>query len=331
MQTQWRNTNSYRKYPFSDGCSMLASSGFRLPDDVFVDAMVCLVAPAGKVWLSLIDIPAGVVQVSDSTGVRATADAAAIAVAFSTSQLKLYDSYGRYAGSMITGTGFSGVGGTNVFPSSATEFAPACLTDVPASGVEGFLLPDGTYVGGDVLFEGIDGIRITSEMLGPPVVTLDALGVNTPPSCVTLPNPITCIKVNVASSAQAGAGLTISRVDNTIYIGHRAALADVCDSNGRLPDSSGTLPTDPGDPCSILPSSSCAPNPPWSSDGPCPSAHPDWYIVPGSDLVELVPAPGVPMDAATLSQYIGTSNPAPKSAQGMILNLRGVPNSVRTD
>ena len=204
---------------------------------------------------------------------------------------------------MVTGPGFSGVGGTNAFLSAATEFAPACLADIPASGVEGFLLPDGTCVGGDVLFEGIDGIRITSEMLGLlPVLTLDALGVNTPPSCVTLPNPITCIKVNVASSSQPVAALTISRAGNVIHIGHRATLVDVCDSNARLPDSGGVLPTDPGDPCSSSSATPCPPNPPWTPDGPCPSATPDWYIVPGSDLVEVTPAPGVPMDMAVMVQ-----------------------------
>lgn len=334
MQTQWRNENSYRKYPFADGVTLVSSSsGITLPKDVFVDASICPVALSGKLYLSEIDLPGGIVSISGALGVAAEADADAIADAMSTGELRFIDGYGRYFGTMIVGPGFIGVGGAHKFTLGATEFAAACITDVPGSGVEGFILPDGRYVSGDVVFEGMRGIIVTSEMEGSiPVITFNAVGSVDLPNCVVLPDPLKCIKVNVAPGAAATAALTISRVGTTVYIGHRAELSDVCDSNFNLPDTGGVLPPEPGDPCGPEPPPEpCPDNPPWPPDGACPPDTGRWHIVSGNSLMEVLPLPGAGIDAGKMMEYVNTNNLEPKSAQGIALRLRGVPNSVRID
>jgi hypothetical protein len=53
---EWRNQNSYRKYPFADDMLLVTAAGLKLADDVFVDAMFFPVNPNGNLFVQSISV-----------------------------------------------------------------------------------------------------------------------------------------------------------------------------------------------------------------------------------------------------------------------------------
>jgi hypothetical protein len=337
---EYRDENRQRRYPLADGANVTSDQGVQLPDDAFLDA---LVYPFGYdiVYVSKVDTLSGTVELSTGT----TKFAAAV-IDPATDILEFYDIYGRRIGTMIYGPGLVNAPGTLTFNADATPLCAASVFQQMQESVNGFVLPDGTVVSGEVTFAGIDGLRCVTyvDSDGVKVLRFDAVGVPDVPDCVDLPDPIRCIDV----SQGVNSNLTISRTDNRILIGHRTSLADVCTNKDRLPADDGTLPLNPPcDPCWCVTGGELGPcNPicPTGPDctgatgpgpaGPCPDDPQDYYISVVDDLMTLTPDPGVarePVGYTNMSLRIQQNvqeqhakRLAARAAQGVKLALRGV-------
>ena len=337
---EWRNENQLRRYPFADGANVTSDQGMQLPDDAFLDA---LVYPFGYdiVHVSLVDTLSGTIELSVGTTKFATATIDPL-----TDILEFYDDYGRRIGTMISGPGLANVPGTFTFNADATPLCAACVFQQMQESINGFVLPDGTVVSGEVTFGGVDGLRCVTYVdgAGVKVLRFDAVGVPDIPDCVDLPDPIRCIDV----SQGVNSNLTISRSGANILIGHRSSLADVCTNKDRLPADDGTLPLDPPcDPCWCVTgdvTGPCEPICPTGPDctgatgpgptGPCPTGPENYYISVVDDLMTLTPDPGVApvgmtytnmtLRAAQIAKDQTAQHLAARAAQGVKLGLRGM-------
>lgn len=320
VNIEWRNENRLRRYPFADGASLLSDDGRTLSDSAFLDAMVYPFA-AGTIYLSRIDTVNAVVQLSAGGVMIAEA-----AIVPGGDVLEFLDSYGRRIGTMIAGPGLVEVAGTATFAEDAAPLCQACVLQQVQESVNGFLLPDGTIVSGNVIFAGVDGVRIVTytDVDGVRVLRLDAVGVPDVPDCVDLPDPIKCIDVRQAEESD----LTISRDGAHILIGHRSELAEVCTNRDRLPADDGTLPLNtPCDPCATWPcppEGPCPPVPPGPGPGSCPPDPQRYFISVVGDLAIIEPHFGAGMAAQVMIDDAASGNLPAREAQGVLLRLRGV-------
>lgn len=321
---EWRTRNEQRRYPFADDASLVDSAtGSRLPDSTFVDAMFYPINTVGTLYVSGISMLQGEVYVSDSAGLVATA-------AIDTGDLRLlsfYDAYGRCTGIMVPGTYFAELTTDMNFTQGSAPLSQACVNAQMYDCLSGILLPDGTLVSGDIVWEGEDGIRITTEYIDDvPVVRFDAIGTSDLPACLPLTPPIKCIKV-----AQTGTGgaLMISQDENIISLATPYALQDFCGKFQVLPDSSGKLPLGK-DACTVVPPEPCTPPEPHT--GNCPAlTYADYFVWAASDTlaVSLVQQDPIFSQQAVADQALadnGVSLPA-RPRQGIRISLKGADNA----
>lgn len=176
----WRDTNARRKYPFADHVN--ASNGVvDIPDDLFVDGRLYPIGANEQLYLSRITKTSN----SLTFAIRATGtDELATAVFTlddipSNGELAFTDTYGRPAGVLLSTEtdlqSFSGLDtGEYTFLLTQTEFAAAVIVPQPAAGVRGFVLPDGTFVTGNVWLVGEDGVLIRRDTDG--ALRIDVIG-----------------------------------------------------------------------------------------------------------------------------------------------------------
>jgi hypothetical protein len=234
---EWRDTNEEIRFPFADDSTLTTTDGEILGVEVFVDAFFHPIDLQGPLYLSLLDTVTRVAAVSDDTGQIATASI--------TDDLELVfrDSAARFVGrAVLNGPLDDFIAGTWVFPNTATTLAPAVVFPQNQLGVRGFVTPDGTILTGEVEFEGVGGVQITSEIdvAGQQLLRFDAIGVAAEPDCVELGPAVECLYIDQLNLGN----LTISRTDNAIFLGHRNELADICNTKQNLPDENGVLPVD---------------------------------------------------------------------------------------
>ena len=318
VYSEWRSKNSGRRYPFADDSPVTTDSGYVLDNSVFVDARLFPQGVAGDLRLSRLDVLSSTAELSDSSGVAATAELDGDIFVF-------YDLYGRCIGCMVVGAGYPVLAAALTFPEGSAVLSPDCTEPQTYDCLEGLLLPDGTLVSGDVVWEGENGITVTTEYVdGVPVVRIDAVG-DPDPDCGGLTPPIKCIR---ASQVGTGRPLLISQTESIIMLGTPYTLQEFCAMFPYVPDEDGKLPVS-DDACTTPPVVPCIPPDPTTYA--CPTEpHKDYYLWPMSDtigleLVELLPV----FDPASQALNAGLNIPGslpPRAKQGLKIFMKGAVN-----
>jgi hypothetical protein len=320
--------------------------------DFLVDAFLYPIDIEGRPYLSKIDLGEQTLHFADSeTGTE-------IGVAeFSITDTDTYvyePEYERKIGVLVFGDGLSSVfkGATvRVFVPEQTPLAPTAFIPLNQPGVRGFILPDGTVVTGDVVFEGQDGVQVTSENTidGIPQLRIDILGVpDNPTGCTDICDYIRTL----CFEREAGSAIDFSQYgDNVLALyGSCYDLTDICLNQRlrRLPNVDGILPYK-DDICTEPP-----PDPPV----PCPD-EPDeicfdivdtgpYFIITNPSALDstnpiaiqllqqlgLADAPRL-MQARPMNSFDGMddqvrafTNP-PFMADGLVIGIRGLANAKR--
>lgn len=315
---QWRNKNSYRSFPIADDASWTTVSGLTIPSDIFLDAMITPLDTEDRVWVSSIDFNEGKVVVSTDLGEVAAAEISQGQI------LEFFDSYGRQLGIIVPADKFFTLAGSLFFDNQALPLASDAVSPQLQKGLRGFILPDGTVVAGDVVFEGVNGIKVTAEIDVDGVETLrfDALYEGDPdPPCLELPPPVKCVKVSQTGS---GGVFAIAVDGNTINIGAPYELEDLCrvKKEKKLPDEGGGMPR--GKRWKDALDALCDPQPEPQCDPPV-SVPPtticerDMFVNPTSSLygIATLEEPGVP----AFDGYITLPE---RPQQGIKLFIRGL-------
>lgn len=311
---EWRNINSQRNFPFADDATLMSIDGITLSTSVFIDAFFYPMDITEPLYLSRINVPDNILEISADGQLVASAEMVGTVADF-------YDEDDRHIGTLIASDDFSLLTDEIQFTSVTAPFAAACVMAQNQPGVRGFQLPNGDIVTGEVTFQGIDGVRIDSYVSGDnQILRISAVGVQSTPECIDLSPPIECIDVNQVNNGS----LMISRLDNHIILAHRSALDEVCTDKLALPDDEGNLPLQPDDPCDPPPPAPpCDPNPPWTGPGACPSDPQYYFFSAGGDLLTITPYLGAELAGSALLDYIYNPLLPPRQSQGLRIALRG--------
>lgn len=176
---EFRDQQGEVKYPFTDNSTLTSRSGLTMSRESIIDAIVYPVGATGPVWIGSIECESREVTfVLAGRGNTRLATGSFDPVAPSAGIL-LEDSLERPAGLLVVEPSSIAELGTwpletHEFDSTALEFVPSVVLPMPAEGVDGFLLPDGSFVSGEVWLVGEDGI-VLREMEGG-VIRVDIVG-----------------------------------------------------------------------------------------------------------------------------------------------------------
>lgn len=176
---EWRDEQAGSKYPFADGASLAASTGLVLDPSIFLDAVVYPIGGGPRVYLTRVSARG----TRTVTLVVGTQNGAALASAEfdpldPPSELNLTDALGRPAGMIVSTPDRLAAFqtwpfGDHDFGQSA-EFVSTCVVPMPAPGLRGLLLEDGTLFTGDVWVVGEDGVVVREDGTG--VIRIDLVG-----------------------------------------------------------------------------------------------------------------------------------------------------------
>jgi hypothetical protein len=149
-------------YPFSDVATLRSRQGIVLPSGAFTDARLYPVNGQPHQYLSKLTFRlsgTATVEVSDDTGVQATADFTA-----ESTSARLLDAYGREVGILLGDfqrlMAAVTLPATLTFALEATEFAPAAVIPNPQTGVIGLEDEGGLLVSGEAWLVGEYGITL---------------------------------------------------------------------------------------------------------------------------------------------------------------------------
>jgi hypothetical protein len=187
--TEWRAEHGATKYPFAQTATLVSRDGRVIPEGTFLDAAIC---PAGgQTGLRLtrvsLDHDAVTIAVGDQGDLaRCTGS---FPLAEPPDAVALVDVNGRAAGLLVSEpqrlAALASFGiGDHLFASGASEFVASVCFPTPAYGVQGFVLPDGTVLAGEVFFVGEAGVVFREEDSTPGpcngqegrVIRIDAVG-----------------------------------------------------------------------------------------------------------------------------------------------------------
>lgn len=282
---QWRNKNSYRSYPVADDSSFTTEGGDRIPDDVFIDALITPIDPDGTVYVSSIDFPNNALKVSDSSGVIAEAS-----LESENTDLVLYDQYGRNVGVIVVAESFYDLGGLLAFEAHAMPFAPAAILPQSQNCVRGLRLPDGTLLTGDVTLVGVDGVEVTYEE-STNTIRIDIVGATDGPGCIELPPPLKCFEVEQTGS---GGVFSVEVTEDSILLDTAYQLDELCaEKKAQSLPSDGVMPDRRKDPCDEEEVEPCTDPVPVAPKSICGNSI---KLVPVSSLIgmEVRSEPGIP-------------------------------------
>lgn len=182
---QWRDQHAGTRFPFADTATLRHRSGRFLSSFLFVDASLYPPAVSGPLYLTRLEVTRPQVTLWVGDEVNPQACSATFAPGFAAS-LRLLDEQGRASGLLLSTqerltTLQSWPDGVYDFEVDQTEFVSSvCLSRPPL--LEGFVLPDGTAVTGDIILAGADGVQLTltpvKESIGGELVDRLALRVN---------------------------------------------------------------------------------------------------------------------------------------------------------
>lgn len=166
---QWRNHNEQRKYPFSDIATLVNDSLVTLHHDLFDDARIYPIGGDETLYLSQIDLSVTELAFTVGTENNPAIASGSTVLPNPSDEIKLLDNLGRPAGVLVTTVlkmesllGTYGEGSI-VFQPDQTPFAPSVIVPTPQTGVQGFILDDGTLLTGNVILIGTDGVVLTMD------------------------------------------------------------------------------------------------------------------------------------------------------------------------
>jgi hypothetical protein len=175
----WHTDPGAGRYPFADGASLLTRGGRELPQAAFLDASLYPAGAQGPLHLAAVEArPRAVTLVlADARNPRlATAvfdplDAPAA--------LEFADAAGRPCGVLVCDpeqlVAFqTWPTGRHELGAAQAGLCPSAVIPVPAGGVEGLELPDGTVLAGDVWVVAEDGVVLTD--VGGNTIRVDVVG-----------------------------------------------------------------------------------------------------------------------------------------------------------
>lgn len=165
---EWRRANEASKYPFSDRATLVNEEGTFIPESLFLDAILHPIGGTQGFYLSQVDVTneTATIYIGDENSPQLAF--AVIDIIEPPDNVPLVDIYDRAAGTLVSesirlSTFQSWALGTHTFDVDQTEFVARVCVPMPALGVLGFLLDDGTVVSGDVWLIGEDGVVLTGE------------------------------------------------------------------------------------------------------------------------------------------------------------------------
>jgi len=314
---EWRNTNSYRRYPFGDNQRLTSATGVQLSNDVFIDAMFFPINPQGVLRLKSIQVSQNKLIIWDSLGEICTS-----IIDRSSDIQNFYDTRGRHIGIMVTGPGFANMTTDMEFDAGVSELSSGCVNPQSYACLRSFVLPDGTTAAADVVFEGESGVTIITEYIdGVPVLRFDAVGVAAAPDCTHLGDPVKCIRTSQTGS---GGALMIGQVENIIALDTAFTLQELCVLKKHMPDTSGKLPTNE-DACETpQPPVPCTPPvPPVPASTQCPAiSYQDYFIRPIGDTIGIQTVIVPPSVQDQLPSSNANALPA-RNKGGLKLSIKG--------
>jgi len=169
---EWSDQHAKNNYPFSDAATLEAKTGEVIPKDIFIDGGVQIVGGVAPFYIySMVRSGAEItlnIRDQESTGLGAYAARVTFDPADQPSKLVLTDSYGRESGMLVVNpqriTELTDLVGDKLeFEEEALEFVAAVSVPLPAFGVRGFILEDGTTFFGDVVLAGENGVVVSED------------------------------------------------------------------------------------------------------------------------------------------------------------------------
>jgi hypothetical protein len=249
LHQEYQNQNRYRRFPFADHATLVATNGAQLPDDFMVDAMLYPLNLASGIYVSKIDYGTQQITFADTLtstvyGVATWSSTSTTAYAYTT------DTQAVLMGAVTLGEGRKQKNaGILQFTAEATPLVPAAYFGLNQPGVRGFILDDGTRYTGDVTFEGRNGVNVTSyvDERGRSIIEINITGVPE-----TLEDCFDCGVIrSIRVVVDAGATLLASLVGATSGdIGNILALTTPFDLSALCPATAIRDPERRLDPCS---------------------------------------------------------------------------------
>lgn len=169
----WRNTQYFSRYPFVDSATLVNSQNISISNELFDDAVIHPVGGAAGAFIGNITVVGRTITFSIYDPVNGLTCSGSYTFGSSDTVqpglIRLLDIYNRPAGVLVSDhnrlealVGIYGAGSYD-FERTQTEFVAACVIPIPNSGVRGFLLDDGSVIGGDVWLVGENGVVLSMD------------------------------------------------------------------------------------------------------------------------------------------------------------------------
>jgi hypothetical protein len=178
---EFRDEQSDSRYPFADTATLISDTGFELPRDGFIDAVVYAIGGGVSAHIATIDVTETSLTITIGTASSAALCSTTYEILSppESGKLVLTDSYGRPAGLLLlTVPAMRSIGGWPVgphaFESAATELVAGVAIPAQEPGVRGILTPTGELLTGDVWLIGDRGI--TLRQTEPNTIRVDIVG-----------------------------------------------------------------------------------------------------------------------------------------------------------
>ena len=191
---QFRDEQSSSKYPFADGCTLTANTGFKIDNDLFVDASFFGIGLVGRVYLSSVTVTAQFVTfaIGDSAGANKLTGQCDLFNLPDTGVISFVDTYGRPAGILLAEkeeraqsgeikktSPLSRLGawpvGRHAFTAAATAFVATAVIPANEPGVRAITPETTQLMTGDIWLVGNGGVVLRNE--GENTIRIDIVGV----------------------------------------------------------------------------------------------------------------------------------------------------------
>lgn len=238
--TEFYNENGNRNYPFQDDSDLIDTAGKTLDNSLIVDGMLYPIGSVGAPQLKELNKSADTITIADS----ATGNVLMTSLSFSPYisaypsnrynyiNVVLQDEYNRHAGNLILDFHIYmslAPGIIYTFNTGVAKFATSCFISLVEDRVQGFKLPDGSFIKRDVVFEGRNGASVNSnnntlevDFLGA-ILTIDE---TTGEDCISESVPIKSIRLITTDCSKILA--TVYATDTIALTSREFELEDIC-------------------------------------------------------------------------------------------------------
>lgn len=178
---EWRDQTGNIKYPFEDGVTLRANTGFALPGRMFADASIHILGAEDGIHLSKIEVTPQTTTIYVADRRERNVASVEFEPLSESELLYLTDIYGRSAGVLVAGNGqlaeFAAWDvGTHVFGLAAAPFVSSCVIPTPVAGVQGLVLDTGEILTGDAVIIGGPGVVVRKDPDQDNTIRVDFVG-----------------------------------------------------------------------------------------------------------------------------------------------------------